>query len=161
MKRTIRLFLFFCLVSLIFETASMAKEQILIPDDVVEICEKYGQEYEICPELLEAMCWHETRCRGNLTNGGCVGITQINPKYHKAEMELLGITDLTDNEQNIHLCAYIIKQFANEDEDLYYVLMKWNCGTTRAKKLWEQGKTTKYAKEVSEESATLERMHGK
>ena len=105
--------LFLCLLTSI--TLSGVKgtsqgEQIQIPIDIQESCEKWGNEYDICPELLEAMCWHETRCRAGLENAGCVGITQINPKFHKSGMELLGIDDLYDYDQNIHLCAYTIRQ---------------------------------------------------
>ena len=136
-------------------------EQIVIPQEVIESCEHWGDEYDICPEVLEAMCWHETRCRPELENAGCKGITQINPAYHKAAMEKLGIDDLFNYDQNIHLCAYTIRQYADEEEDLYYVLMCWNSGSTKGKRLFEEGKFTKYAIEVSNESWTLERQHGK
>ena len=140
---------------------SEAKEQIKIPDEIQQSCEKYGEEYGICPELLEAICWHETRCRPELENAGCCGITQINPKFHKATMELLGVTDLTDYDQNIHVCAYTIAEYAKQEDDLYCVLMMWNCGSSRGRKLFYQDVFTKYAIEVSEESYTIERMHGK
>lgn len=138
-----------------------AKEDIVIPEDVIEICEKYGTEYEISPEFLEAICWQETRCRAKLENAGCKGMCQINERFHKSEMELLGIDDLYDAEQNIHLCAYIIRQLANENDDPYYVLMCYNCGSSRGKRLFNQGKFTRYAKEVCENSALLERKHNK
>lgn len=157
--RTLSLILFLCLLS--SESGTFAKEVITIPKDVEASCEYWAEEYEICPELIEAMCWHETRCRSNLKNGNCIGITQINPNYHSAEMEELGITDLYDADQNIHLCAYMIRQYANENEDLYYVLMCWNSGSTKGKKLFDKGIYTKYAIEVTEESAKLERLHGK
>lgn len=156
--------LFLCLLTSI--TLSGVKgtsqgEQIQIPIEIQESCEKWGNEYDICPELLEAMCWHETRCRAELENAGCVGITQINPKFHKSGMELLGIDDLYDYDQNIHLCAYTIRQYADENDDPYYVLMCWNSGSTKGKKLFEQCKFTKYAIEVLQESYILERLHGK
>ena len=136
-----------------------AKETITIPDEVRESCEKWGKEYEICPELLEAMCWHETRCRAELENEGCLGMTQINPKYFKDTMALLGVDDLYDYDQNIHVCAYTIAEYAKQENDLYCVLMMWNCGSSRGKKLFYQGVFTNYAREVSEESAELEELH--
>lgn len=138
-----------------------AKETITIPDGVRESCEKWGEEYGICPELLEAMCWHETRCKAEATNGNCIGITQINPKFHRATMELLEVTDLTDYNQNIHVCAYTIAEYAKQENDLYCVLMMWNCGSSRGRQLFYQDVFTRYAKEVSEESYELERMAGK
>lgn len=136
-----------------------AKETITIPDEVRESCEKWGEEYGICPELLEAMCWHETRCKAEATNGNCIGITQINPKFHKATMELLEVTDLTDYDQNIHVCAYTIAEYAKQENDLYCVLMMWNCGSSRGRQLFYKGVFTNYAREVSEESAELEELH--
>ena len=156
--------LFLCLVILTSLNISIkleAKEVIQIPDNVKASCEKWGEEYGICPEILEAVCWHETRCKAELENEGCVGITQINPKYHKASMELLGIDDLYDYDQNIHLCAYTLHEYSQQEEDLYYALMCWNSGSTRGKKLFEQGRFTKYAIQVAEESYTLEQMNGK
>ena len=140
---------------------SEAKEQIKIPDEIQQSCEKYGEEYGICPELLEAICWHETRCRPELENAGCVGITQINPKYFKKTMELLGIDDLYDYDQNIHVCAYTIAEYAEQESDLYCVLMMWNCSPEKGRKLFYQDIFTKYAVQVSEESYELERLHNK
>lgn len=148
---------FICLLSV----ESLAKEQIVIPSKIETSCEKWGEEYGVCPELLEAICWHETRCKAEAENEGCIGITQINPKYFEASMKQLGINDLYDYDQNIRLCAYTLIEYSKQEEDLYYALMCWNSGSTKGKKLFEQGKFTKYAIQVSEESYELERMHGK
>lgn len=161
MKRLILLMLTAITLTTCFKVDAEAKEEIKIPQEVRESCEKWGEEYGICPELLEAMCWHETRCRSNLENGGCYGMTQINPKYHKDTMDLLGVDDLTDYDQNIQVCAYTIRQYANEEDDLYCVLMMWNCGYSRGRNLFYKDVFTSYAKEVSQESYELERLHGK
>lgn len=161
MKRLILLMLTAITLTTCFKVDAEAKEEIKIPQEVRESCEKWGEEYGICPELLEAMCWHETRCRSNLENGGCYGMTQINPKYHKETMDLLGVTDLTDYDQNIHVCAYTIAEYSKEENDLYCVLMMWNCGYNRGRNLFYKDVFTNYAKEVSQESYELERLHGK
>ena len=57
------------------------------------------------------------------------------------------------------MCAYIIKQLSLENEDLFYVLMCYNSGSSRGKRLFEKGYVTKYAIEVTENSAMLERLH--
>lgn len=161
MKRLILLTLTTITLMTFFKVDAQAKEVIKIPQEVIESCERWGEEYNVSPELLEAMCWHETRCRSNLENGGCYGMTQINPKYHSGTMKLLGVTDLTDYDQNIHVCAYTIAEYAKQEEDLYCVLMMWNCGSSRGKKLYYKEKFTDYAKEVAEEARKLEEMHGK
>lgn len=154
--------LFLCVLSLVTLTTApktKPKEEVIIPIEIQESCEKWGEEYEICPEVLEAMCWQETRCRPELDNGSCYGITQINPNFHKATMEKLGVDDLYDYDQNIHVCAYTIRQYADETEDLYCVLMMWNSGSSRGKTLFEQGKYTSYAIEVSQTAHELEIKH--
>lgn len=161
MKRLILLTLTTITLMTFFKVDAQAKEVIKIPQEVIESCERWGEEYNVSPELLEAMCWHETRCRSNLENGGCYGMTQINPKYHNGTMKLLGVTDLTDYDQNIHVCAYTIAEYAKQEEDLYCVLMMWNCGSSRGKELYYKEKFTNYAKEVAEEARKLEEMHGK
>lgn len=155
-KGLILFFYLLTLTSLILNVKVSAQEQVSIPDDVQEYCIKYGEEYEIAPSLLMAICWQETRCRANLSNGGCKGMCQINERFHKDEMELLGLDNLYDAEQNIQLCAYIIKELSAENDDLYYVLMCYNCGSTRGKNLYYEGKYTKYAKQVSRISAEIE-----
>lgn len=154
--------LFLSLLSLVTITTTpitKPKEEVIIPIEIQESCEKWGKEYEICPELLEAICWQETRCRPELDNENCYGITQINPKYFKKIMDSLGVDDLYDYDQNIHVCAYTIRQYADEEEDLYCVLMMWNSGSSRGKTLFEQGKYTSYAKEVTETAHELEIKH--
>ena len=159
MKRLILLTLTTITLMTFFKVDAQAKEVIKIPQEVIESCERWGEDYNVSPELLEAMCWHETRCRSNLENGGCYGMTQINPKYHSGTMKLLGVTDLTDYDQNIHVCAYTIAEYAKQEEDLYCVLMMWNSGSTKGKNLFEKGIFTKYAKEVSENAHELEIQH--
>lgn len=147
------------LVCMFFSTNVSAKETITIPDDVREYCIKYAEEYELSPYLLMSICWQETRCRANLENAGCKGMCQISEKYHKSEMELLDLNDLFDAEQNIQLCAYIIKQLSDKNDDEYYILMCYNCGSSRGKKLYKQGIRTKYAKTVITNSEYLKGVY--
>ena len=40
-----------------------------IPEDVQAACEKWGAAYDICPELLEAICYNESRYISTVENG--------------------------------------------------------------------------------------------
>lgn len=40
-----------------------------IPKEVEEACIKYGEAYDICPELLEAICYEESRYKADVTGG--------------------------------------------------------------------------------------------
>lgn len=154
--------LFLCFIILIslelFKIDAKAQETVTIPEDIQQFCIKYGEEYEICPTLLMAMCWHESRCKPNVGTT-YKGLTQINQKYFKGAMDLLGVTDLYDAESNIKVCAYTLSKYREDANDVYYVLMCWNSGSTRAKKLFNQGLVTRYAIKVDATSQLLqERM---
>ena len=130
-----------------------------IPSEVKEACEKYGAEYFICPELLESLAYQESRFIADVVSadGSCVGICQINPSCHRARMKRLGVTDLTDAEQNIHVVAdYLSEIFQEHDGDPEIVLMIYN-GDSR----WKSGKISRYAEEITERSMDYEQLHGK
>ena len=130
-----------------------------IPSEVKEYAEKYGAEYCICPELIEALAYQESRFIPDVVSadGSCVGICQINQKCHRARMKRLGVTDLTDAEQNIHVaCDYLAEIFQEHDGDPEIVLMIYN-GDSR----WKNGKISRYAEEITERSMDYERLHGK
>lgn len=44
-----------------------AKEDVVIPPSVRMCCDYWGKQYGICSELLQSICWHETRCRAELS----------------------------------------------------------------------------------------------
>lgn len=139
-----------------------AGETVTVPEEVVEISEELGGEYGICPELIQAVCWQESRFHADAENGGCVGIMQVSPQWHRERMERLGVTDLTDVRQNMAVAVDYLAELAAEYEDVGATLMKYN-GDGRLGKLLEgdMGDVSDYAQTVLELSAELERRHGK
>ncbi len=139
-----------------------AGEAVTVPEEVVEISEELGGEYGICPELIQAVCWQESRFHADAENGGCVGIMQVSPQWHRERMERLGVTDLTDVRQNMAVAVDYLAELAAEYEDVGAALMKYN-GDGRLGKLLEgdMGDVSDYAQTVLELSAELERRHGK
>ena len=135
-----------------------------IPSDVKEYAEKYGEEYCICPELIEALAYQESRFIPDVVSadGACVGICQINQKCHKARMKRLGVTDLTDAEQNIHVACDYLAEILTENEDIAEVLYIYNGNQTGLKRYQETGEVkSAYVKEILERSMDYERLHGK
>ena len=133
-----------------------------LSEEIQQICNEVGDEYGICPELLMSVIEHESS--GNpkaVSPGGCLGLMQIDPRWHKERMERLGVTDLCDPEQNILTGTDYLMELAEEYGDLYLVLMHYNMTHSKAQELWNQGKYTKYALSISARSAQLERAHGK
>lgn len=138
-----------------------AEETVKIPKNVVISCDRWGAYYGICSELLQSICWEESRCNPLAENGNCKGICQINVSYQQDRMERLKITDPLNIDQNIRLCADILSEHFGEDEDLYLVLMKYNCGSSKGQELFDKGVYTLYAKNVAKRSELLERKNGK
>ena len=141
---------------------AQAREAVEVPEEVVAISEELGGEYGVCPELIQAVCWQESRFQADAENGGCVGIMQVSPQWHKERMERLGVTDLTDPRQNMAVAVDYLAELAAEYEDVGAALMKYN-GDRRLDELLEGGMAdvSDYARAVLELSAELERRNGK
>lgn len=131
-----------------------------ISDTAKESCIKYGEEYGICPEILMAMIEIESSGNPAAVNGSCKGLMQVSERWHKARMEKLGVTDLYDEDQNIHVAVDYIMEIAEESESITFVLDTYH-GDSRAEQNEETGTMSKYARRILERSEALERLHGK
>ena len=149
-----------CLVMQVGITEAAPQKKIS-EEMLIEYTEEIGQQYGICPELLQAIAERESSLRIYATNGTCKGLMQISEKWHRDRMERLGVTDIYDAYGNILLAADYLAELAEESDDLYYVLMRYNMKKSTAKKLYEVGQYTDYAVGIVERSAELERLHGK
>lgn len=123
---------------------------------------EYGEEYNICPELLMAIIEYESRGQADAENGNCKGLMQINVKYHEERMERLGVTDIFDEHGNVYVGSDYLSELSRKYDDIYMILMCYGMGEERAKSLLKKGiYKSSYAVEVCERSAELERLHGK
>jgi len=135
-------------------------EETYLDSSYVELCEEIGEEYAICPELLEALIERESHGHADAKNGSCKGLCQISERWHKDRMERLGIDDIYDPEGNIRLCADYLTEIGAEYEDIGLTLMIYN-GSSDAVKRAESGNLTDYAIWILERSEELERAHRK
>ena len=128
-----------------------------VPTEIQEAAEQYGQEYDICPELIMAICYKESRYTADITDptGTCKGVMQIKESCHKDRMKRLGVTDLYDVEQNIHVGADYLAELFEEYEDVAIVLGTYHGESTA------QTKISIYTRTILLFSASLEREHGK
>ena len=125
--------------------------------DYIEIV---AADYNICPELVEAVIERESSWRPDAVNGPCIGLMQINPAHHAERMERLGVEDLLDPYDNILAGTDFLAELFQKFEDTYGVLMFYNAGYAGLRE-WIAGKYSDYAVEVAARSAELEREHGK
>lgn len=132
MKKLITLCLF-CFIFNAFSITAKAEDfNPEVPDDISEYCEQAAEEFDIDANILKALCWQETRYGVYVDNSGTYkGPCQCNPVFYQEEMELLGITDITDPYSNIRLCAYCLRNWLDiygDGTDMYLALECWNEG---------------------------------
>lgn len=131
---------------------------------IMEITTEVGSLYNICPELLQAICYHESRYCIAAENDTCKGLMQLNINYMAERMEKLGVTDIYDEYSNVLLAADYIAELRDTTtygDDLHYVLMRYNMTTATANEFYEAGKVSAYAESVAAYAMELERLHGK
>lgn len=134
-----------------------------ISEEYQEVIIEVADMYSICPELIMAMVEAESSGRADVTsNAGCIGLMQVNPKWHEERMERLGVTDLYEPYQNILVgCDYVAELFGKYGE-VNAVLMAYNEGEYGgAIERAYEGEWSKYATKIATRSEQLERWHGK
>lgn len=131
-----------------------------IPQEYVGYCEEIGREYDICPELLEAIMESESSGNPYAQNGSCKGLMQMNLKYHKNRMQKLGVEDIYDAKGNIRLAADYLRELFEEYQDMGTVLMVYN-GSRDALERGEKADYTEYADKIIKRSEQLERLYQK
>ena len=130
-----------------------------VPDDIKVICAKYGAEYGIEPELLEAIAWRESRFTPNVIseNGTCKGLMQINETVHKDRMQKLGVTDIYDIDGNIHVASDYLAELIAENDNIDYVLARYH-GESRPEKILNGAKPSNYVRQIQRVRSALKAM---
>lgn len=164
LKKIISLYLSAIILTLIFSmfivATVQAQEIVEVPEDVKEISEELGEQYNICPELIQAICWKESRFQSDVENGGCVGIMQVSPKWHKERMYRLGVTDLTDTRQNMTVAVNYLSELLKDGEDMEKPLMQYH-GESRIIECLETRQMSEYVEDILTLSEELERRNDK
>ena len=135
-----------------------------IPEKIIEYCEIVGAEYDICPEILESIAYHESRFTPDARNGKCVGLMQVNVKVHAARIEEYGFTqaDMTDAYKNLIIAADYLKDLYEQYGDENPIVLAAYSGNSKAiSKYKEYGIMCSYAEDILARSAEYERIHGK
>lgn len=157
MKNVIKVFLPIIMWSFVKFTSVAQPAESYIPEEIQNVCVKYGEEYGICPELLMAMIERESSGRPDAESGGCKGLMQISDRWHKDRMERLEVTDIYDVDGNIHVGADYLAELFEKYEDVGNVLMVYHGEKNAATKT----ELSDYADWILTRSAELERMNGK
>lgn len=129
-------------------------------DSLKSICRYVGSQYDIQPELLQAIAFTESRYKVNaLGSSNDKGLCQIVEKWHTDRMKTLGITDIYDPYSNVLLCADIISELrtCKYGNDIQFVLMAYNMGKNTATKHYESGVISEYAMTVTKNVSRIEK----
>lgn len=132
-----------------------------VPREVVEISEELGARYDICPELIQAICFKESSFQPDAENGGCIGMMQVSPGWHKDRMDRLGAVDLLDTRQNMAVGVDYLAELIGQYEDVSVALMFYNGDSSAEDVLSHLDDVSAYADEILSISAELERKNGK
>lgn len=147
-------------ILLFFTMAAGAEEAVVVPEEVVRLSDELGQQYSICPETIQAVCWVESRFDPDAENDGCTGIMQVSERWHKDRMERLGVTDLTDTRGNMAVAVDYLAELVKDGEDMEVALMRYH-GESRIQERLSEGELSEYVDKVLTVSAMLEHQHGK
>jgi len=91
---------------------------------------------EIEKELLLAIIWKESRCKADALGASAdTGLMQIVPRWHKARMEKLGVTDLFSPVQNMIVGADLLVE-VGAGKNLRKALATYNGGPTPPESSW-------------------------
>ena len=136
-----------------------------IPKEIKQYCDEIGEEFEICPELLEAIVYHESRFIPTVKNKNCWGLCQVNVKIHSERIEKYDYTaeDMLEAYPNIMVAADLLAELFDTygDDDPIVLSLYSGAGWAAVEKYKEYGITTKYVDEILTKSAEYERIHGK
>jgi soluble lytic murein transglycosylase-like protein len=160
LKKRIRTVICASAIALSISTAVYAEE---IPAEVRTIAEELGAQYGICPELIEAICYQESRFQPGAIGGGgqYIGVMQVNPVIHAKRMQRLGVTDLTDLRGGMTVGTDYLSELFEIYEDPVPALMAY--GGWGRQIGWHErtGSMPGYVKNVLDRSERYERQHQK
>lgn len=134
-----------------------------IPFDIREYAELCGSEYNICPELLEAIAYSESRYTADAQNGSCYGLMQVNLDWHKDRIKKYGWTeaDMSDPYKNMMIASDYLAELFNEYEDVGKVLIIYNGNTSALPAYEKHGEMSTYAKKILKKAWEYEELHNK
>ena len=118
-----------------------------LQDYIRELC----IENDVPMDLVIAMISVESSFRPNVVSGTSdYGLMQINKINHEWLSEEYNITDFLDPYQNVFCGITIIAEHLEKtDGDIALALMRYNCGATGAKRLWDKGiYSTSYTEKI-------------
>lgn len=132
-----------------------------IPAEVAQNAEIIGGELGICPELLEAIAYQESRFEPTAKNGSCKGLMQVSSCHNQKYIDAgWSPNDWDDSYKNMYVAAQYLLELFETYEDIGVVLSVYH-GESNAVSKAQNGNLSTYVTEIIERSERLERSHGR
>lgn len=126
------------------------KYDVPLSDELQSHIKNVCEMYELDVPLTLAVIGMESnyRCEAVGDNGESYGLMQIQPKWHKARMDRLGVTDLMDPYQNVLVGIDILAEKVHKNKGYEWALMAYNSGHQQADFNKNIGVISEYAETV-------------
>lgn len=142
------------------DVSAAEKEEVVIPEEIEFWSERYGDRYDISPELIKAMIWHESRCipSAQSEDKRCKGLMQVNPYCHQERMERLKARNVFGIPENIRIGTdYLAELIEEEDGKIEPALARYNGQSAEKIEKARKGECSGYVKRVLETAEELEK----
>lgn len=113
---------------------------------IFNVSDDYGIDPALVIALIEKESSYNAVAIGD--SGDSIGLMQIQPRWHIARMDKLGIDDLFNPYENITLGVDILAGYIDEGFGEEWALHAYNGGVTYANRMKAAGKTSDYAKSI-------------
>lgn len=108
------------------------KYRLNIPGICDEMIDDIAIKCGLDPEIIKAIILEESNGDPNAIgdNGESIGLMQIQPRWHRVEMEELGIVDLFNPQENVILGCTILSKLYEQYGNYTDALSVYNSGNT-------------------------------
>lgn len=105
-------------------------QQIPMPEEYIAHVCTVCREYTLDPAVLFGIMWQESRFTPDAIgdNGQSFGILQIKRKWHEERIQRLGVTDLTDEWQEIYVACDYLAEIRETHPDIHQMLTIYRYG---------------------------------
>lgn len=141
----------------------LQEKGVEIPEEIAFWSEHYGEKYGICPEVIEAMIWTESRCipSAQSADKSCKGLMQIKPSCHQERMEKLKARNVFGIPENIRIGTDYLAELAAGEPDIAVALARYNGQNEEKIRKTREGQYSGYVKQILQIAEALEEAHGK
>lgn len=125
-----------------------------LQDHIFALCESRG----IDPAIVIAMIGKESTYNKDAVgdSGNSQGLMQIQPRFHMARIEKLGVTNLFDPYQNVEVGIDLLDELYSKGKSIEWTLMAYNGGASYANEKMALGIVSDYVNTVLANARTLD-----